>query len=77
MSQKIRDFFNAYSLLNHPGGNRMAKNMSASGDLYPCTLESSADEGSDSGALEWSAYAVAMTDKHPPLFCWRASAAQI
>jgi len=30
MSQEIGDFFDADSLLNHMGGNRVAKNMSAS-----------------------------------------------
>jgi len=34
MSQEICDFLDAYPLLNHMRGNRMAKNMSASGGTF-------------------------------------------
>lgn len=78
MSQEICDFLDAYPLLNHLRGNRMAKNMSASGgDLHTCMFESPADDVSNSGALKRCAYAVAMTYKQPPLLCWRASATEI
>jgi hypothetical protein len=78
MSQEICDFLDAYSLLNHMGGNRVPKNMSASGgDLHTCMFESPAHYVSDNDVLKWLTYAVAMTNKQMPLFCQRSSVAEI
>lgn len=78
MSQEIRDLLEADSLLNHMGGNRVAKYMSASGgDLHPRLFESPADDVSENVALKGLTYVEVMTNKNVPLFGQRSSVAQI
>lgn len=78
MSQEIGDFFDADSLLNHMGGNRVAKYMSASGgDPHPRLFESPADDVSENVALKGLTYVEVMTNKKVPLFGRRSSVAEI